>query len=385
MECHIVRDLLPSYQDGLLSEESKAFVSEHLKSCNACREELRIYSMDLPEEIFHPENKIKDVSEESFRGFVGSVRRRKIIYSVTVALIACLVMTAAYFLIANSAVIGREKLSADGSFKYSVDSNNAAVIISYLRYDSTGLIIPDEIDGHKTDIIESGAFEGHPELEELTIPKTVRQINPSAFSRCPDLHIKTDPENPAYEIIDEVLFRKDQSELIWYPESKTDEFYEVPEGTVSIYPYAFAGNQYIKEIRLPDGIRCISEYTFTQCTNLETVDIPSGVEFISADAFAGCDNLARINLSEGLKFIGDRAFFNCRKLTELVIPDGVTEIGTSAFGMCRTLETVTIPDSVTDIGTGAFLQCHRNLTIICGEESYAMKFAKANLIEYKIR
>ena len=37
MNCEIVRDLLPLYEDGLCSEESCGAVEEHLKTCEACR------------------------------------------------------------------------------------------------------------------------------------------------------------------------------------------------------------------------------------------------------------------------------------------------------------------------------------------------------------
>ncbi len=37
MNCEIVRDLLPLYEDGLCSEESRKAVEEHLKTCEACR------------------------------------------------------------------------------------------------------------------------------------------------------------------------------------------------------------------------------------------------------------------------------------------------------------------------------------------------------------
>ena len=36
-ECSIVRDLLPLYAEGMLSQESTAFVKEHLESCDDCR------------------------------------------------------------------------------------------------------------------------------------------------------------------------------------------------------------------------------------------------------------------------------------------------------------------------------------------------------------
>ena len=36
-ECSIVRDLLPLYAEGMLSEDSAAFVREHLETCEDCR------------------------------------------------------------------------------------------------------------------------------------------------------------------------------------------------------------------------------------------------------------------------------------------------------------------------------------------------------------
>lgn len=38
INCNIIKDLLPSYIDGILSEESEKCVDNHLKNCNACRE-----------------------------------------------------------------------------------------------------------------------------------------------------------------------------------------------------------------------------------------------------------------------------------------------------------------------------------------------------------
>ena len=35
-ECSIVRDLLPLYAEGMLSEDSAAFVKEHLDTCEEC-------------------------------------------------------------------------------------------------------------------------------------------------------------------------------------------------------------------------------------------------------------------------------------------------------------------------------------------------------------
>ena len=38
MKCEIIRDLLPSYVDGLTSGESDRAIEEHLRDCGDCRE-----------------------------------------------------------------------------------------------------------------------------------------------------------------------------------------------------------------------------------------------------------------------------------------------------------------------------------------------------------
>lgn len=41
MDCNVIRDLLPLYEDNMASRETQELVREHLKDCSACREELR--------------------------------------------------------------------------------------------------------------------------------------------------------------------------------------------------------------------------------------------------------------------------------------------------------------------------------------------------------
>ena len=40
-KCEIIKDLLPLYEENLLSEESKTFVEDHLKTCPECKNLLK--------------------------------------------------------------------------------------------------------------------------------------------------------------------------------------------------------------------------------------------------------------------------------------------------------------------------------------------------------
>ena len=40
--CDVIQDLMPSYVDGILSEDSRALVEEHMGTCQECRKMLEI-------------------------------------------------------------------------------------------------------------------------------------------------------------------------------------------------------------------------------------------------------------------------------------------------------------------------------------------------------
>lgn len=47
MKCEIIRDLFPSYIDGLTSEESNEAVEEHLEKCKECRDYLEAMKKEM--------------------------------------------------------------------------------------------------------------------------------------------------------------------------------------------------------------------------------------------------------------------------------------------------------------------------------------------------
>ena len=91
-ECGIVRDLLPLYQEGMLSPDSVEFLEEHLKTCPACRAERE----KLAAEPLPPEEKTETAPElESVRRKLRRQRRR------TAALAVCLALALAAALFAR--------------------------------------------------------------------------------------------------------------------------------------------------------------------------------------------------------------------------------------------------------------------------------------------
>ena len=42
--CAVISELLPLYSEGMLGEEAKAFVEEHISGCSKCSQELADFS-----------------------------------------------------------------------------------------------------------------------------------------------------------------------------------------------------------------------------------------------------------------------------------------------------------------------------------------------------
>ena len=244
---------------------------------------------------------------------------------------------------------------------------------SSLKY----IIIPVKI---KT--IGSLTFHGCESLESITIPNNVESISSTAFGNCSSLiNIDVDEQNECFSSESGVLFDKDKSHIIKYPEAKQDITYVMPESVVSIGINAFADCKNLQNIKISYALREMNNWSFGGCSQLDNVEIPSGVEIIPRYAFTKCSSLKSITLSEGLTSIDDYAFCDCDSLIEIIIPYGTESLGEGVFINCTNLKKVVIPSSVTKIGNQIFTDSPD--AVIYGESgSYAETYANNNSITF---
>ena len=278
-------------------------------------------------------------------------------------------------------------------YTYEVGSDGTVTITDCDESAQGTITIPSQIDGKPVTSIGYMAFRFCDSLTSITIPNSVTSTF-RGFDGCEKLtQINVDTANTVYSSVNGVLFSKDKTELIKYPEGKADTSYAIPNGVTSIGYGAFYDCYSLTSITIPDSVTSIGTMAFEDCSSLTSITIPDSVTSIDRHAFFVCRKLNQINVDtantayssvngvlfnkgktelirypegkadtsyaipNGVTSIGNSAFYGCSNLTSITIPDGVTIIDINAFQYCRSLTSITIPDSVTYISAEAFDGC----------------------------
>lgn len=206
------------------------------------------------------------------------------------------------------------------------------------------------------------------DLTSIVIPGSVTAIGTMAIGACPSLlSIDVNAENPAYATSDHILFNKDKTELIQFPNGRSGS-YEIPTFVTSIGDVAFAFCSGLTSVTIPESVISIGDAAFLLCQGLTSMDIPDSVISIGDGAFEICQSIKSVTIGNSVEIIGDLAFFMCSDLTSVTIGNSVKTIGDHAFWYCNSLTSVTIPESVETIGESAFEDCVLTSVYYCAKD-----------------
>ena len=248
--------------------------------------------------------------------------------------------------------------------------------------------------------IDYGAFYGCSGLTSIIIPDSVTEIGFLAFYGCTSLtDISVSKGNANYSSQDGVLFNKNKTTLIGFPEGKTGT-YRIPDGVTVIGEGAFYKCTGLTSVTLPESMIRIEMMAFQECTNLKDINFPDSLKLIGHNAFLECNSLQTLRLPKDAQTFGCASFRSCANLTSFtvdpksqyytaidgvlyskdgtrivaypagkteasyVIPKNVDQIDSLAFESSK-LTSISIPDSVTTINWGAFASCNglTNMTL----------------------
>ena len=263
--------------------------------------------------------------------------------------------------------------------------------------------------------IGNNAFEGHPNLKNVTLPTSLLTIGENAFSFCESLeslkiptnvnsiisplirfsnikNITVDNGNKHYTSIDGILYNAEVSALIIYPPEKKGSIYILPSSVTSIEQFAFDGNDYLEEIILHDRLEFIKYQAIWGMKSLKKLNIPKSTWYIES-GFSFCYKLTDIYVDidnpsytseDGVLFDKEKTKLICypigRKgsvytvpdtverimdeafagsiLTQINLPENLRIVGNSAFGICYYLRDIIIPESVEIMENEAFEPRH---------------------------
>ena len=220
------------------------------------------------------------------------------------------------------------------------------ISIDRLNLDVTGKFdIPSVINGRIVSIIGNSAFKECKKITSVTIPSSVKYIDPSAFEGCTNLQSVV-LSNELTSIGNSVFKGCTSLSMI-----------DIPSSVKYIDPNAFENCTSLQRVYFFGKLISIGTSAFKGCTSLDSLSIPNSVTNIDSSAFENCTSLESVTLSNSLTSIGASAFKGCRKLTSITIPNCVTNIDSNAFENCTSLESVTLSNSLTSIGNSVFKGC----------------------------
>ena len=142
------------------------------------------------------------------------------------------------------------------------DLGDSWKILSLITTKDT-VVIPESYNGKNITHIDSNAFISASSVKNITLPRYYSYFEDLAFNNAVSLeNISVDANNTKFTAVNGVLYSKDMKELIYYPSKKSDETFTISNDVYVIRSYAFAGNDYLKNLVVGSNVMVLSSNAF---------------------------------------------------------------------------------------------------------------------------
>ena len=273
------------------------------------------------------------------------------------------------------------KKYTSGNYEYKITDKGTVTITRYIGKENN-INIPSKIDGHKVTKLGEYSFESVRKINSMKIPdtvleigrnaigytkkitlgKNVKKINSSAFSSAGRLTSIVVPKaNKNYKVKSGVLYNKNMTKLLVYPDDKKGTAFTVPKKVKTIASNAFDYNKNLKSIKFSKSVKTIGSAAISDCEELKTITIPKNILLIGEYAFYNCEEVTKIKIDANKKLkILTAAFMNCESLKRIDVPK---VSGKAVFSGCEDLKKIVIKSNVKTLTQNEFFECTKLKTV----------------------
>jgi len=149
----------------------------------------------------------------------------------------------AYYKVVNSCVV-----SSDGS-----------ELVAICGGSTQKLVIPDGVKKLYSQTLHNLR------AKSISISSSVESIENDCFENNSLTAFEVDENNEYFCAIDGILYSKDKTKIIRFPEEKSMTSLVIPSGVTTICGQCFRGCRSIKKIYIPDTVCNIERYPFNRC------------------------------------------------------------------------------------------------------------------------
>ena len=153
------------------------------------------------------------------------------------------------------------------------------------------------------------AFYDCRNLREVVFSRNLSSVGEAAFDCCEKLGRFVVPEdNETFQVKNGLLMSGDT--LAVCPGGMRGAC-QIPEGTVRIARYAFAGCHKLTAVRIPDSVTSIGDHAFWYCGAHLKLTLPPALKIVARKLCCGCGNLKEVVIPASVRSIEDSAFKEC--------------------------------------------------------------------------
>ena len=187
------------------------------------------------------------------------------------------------------------------------------------------------------------AFKGATALETVEIKKSDSLFFASAFIECPNItNLIIDEDSESFSLVDGILYNKDLTRLVYYPNGLEETSFTLPDHVESIVVDAFYENTILETIVIHKDYN--GNFELWGLYNLNEIIVEENNQhFYTIDGVLFTDDIL-------VKYPSAKTGSN------YVIPENIKIIGRSSFIDNRYLETIDLGNEITRIYPYAFLE-----------------------------